>query len=138
MYYIKLTRTFTLSCLFILLLGSFANAQCSYPIVATNCVGACASTSEINHINALPCAAKWRKYCVVNESSSLCPNTNGFAFVLVDGVLVASGNITTVGSSIGFAAKCGSSIKVVATTFYIGGPIVCVWLGNLNYSLREQ
>ncbi len=138
MYYLKLSRIFTLSCLFVLLVGGFLNAQCNFPVVATNCVGACGSPTEINYTVPTPCVAKWKKYCVVNESSNLCADHNAFAVVLVDGNLVASGNITTVGSSLQFSAKCGSSIKVIATTFYVGGTISCVWLGNLNYSLREQ
>lgn len=138
MYYLKLSRIITLACLFFIVLGSGLNAQCSYPVVATNCVGACGSPSEINYSVSPPCVAKWRKYCVVNDNSSLCPDHNALAIVLVDGVVVASGNITTVGSSIGFTAKCGSDIKVIATTYYVGGGTICVWLGNLNYSLREQ
>ena len=137
MNYFKLSRIVTFTFLLLVFLGTTINAQCTYPVVATNCVGACGSPTEINYTISQPCAAKWRKYCVTNDASSLCPDHNAFAFVLVDGVLVASGNITTVGSSIGFQAKCGSTIKVVATTYYVGGPIVCVWLGNVTYSLRQ-
>jgi len=138
MNYLKFSRILTISCLLFLFLGTVLNAQCSYPIVATNCVGACGSPTEINYTVSQPCVAKWRKYCVTNDASSLCPDHNAFAIVLVDGAIVASGNITSVGSSIGFTAKCGSNIKVIATTFYVGGGISCVWLGNVTYSLRQQ
>ena len=138
MYYFKLSRVFTLTCLFFIVLGSGLNAQCSYPIVATECIGACGSLSEINYTVGPICDAKVKKYCVVNENSSLCPDTEGVVVVLVDGIVVASGNITAVGSSVGFKAECGSDIKVIASTVYVGGPVVCVWLGELTYSLREQ
>lgn len=138
MYYLKLSRIFTLSCLFVLLLGSFANAQCAFPIVATQCVGACGSPTQINYTSGPICPSLVKNYCVVNEGSSLCPDHNAFAFVLVNGSIVTSGNITTVGSSLPFSAICGSNIQVIATTFYVGGGISCIWLGNLKYSLREQ
>ncbi|MEM9548587.1 MAG: hypothetical protein AAGA77_21555 [Bacteroidota bacterium] len=138
MNYLKFSRFLTLTTLLFLFLGSAVNAQCSYPIVSSNCVGACGSPTEINYTVSQPCIAKVRKYCVTNDASSLCPDHNAFVVVLVDGVLVASGNITAVGSSVGFKAKCGSDIKVIATTFFVGGGISCVWLGNVTYSLRQQ
>ena len=138
MYYLKLDRILTLTCLFLIFSGSFLNAQCSYPIVATECLGACGSPSEINYTYGPICEAKVKKFCVVNESSSLCPDTDGVVVILVDGVFVASGNITAVGSHVGFEAECGSDIKVIASTVYVGGSTVCVWQGELNYSLREQ
>lgn len=137
MYYLKLSRIITLASLFLLFVGSTMNAQCSYPVVATQCVGTCGSPSEINYTVTQPCIAKWRKYCVVNENTSICPNTNVFVAVFVDGVYVTSGNITALGSEVGFAAECGSNIKVIASTYYVGGGVVCVWLGNLKYSLRQ-
>lgn len=124
--------------MFFILFGSLASAQCTYPAVASNCVGACGSPSEINYTVSPPCLVKARKYCVTNDNSSLCPNNNAIAIVYVDGVFVTSGNITAVGSSVGFKAKCGSDIRVFAFTYYIGGPIQCVWQGQINYSLRQQ
>ena len=139
MYYLKLSRVFTLTCLFLILFGSFASAQCSsFPIVATECVGTCGSPTEINYTFGPICKVKKKKFCVVNESSSLCPDHIAIAVVFVDGNYVTSGNITAVGSNLQFSAECGSDIKVIASLKYIGGPVVCVWLGNLEYSLREQ
>ena len=137
MYYLKLSRNITLSFLFFLLVGTFVNAQCNFPIVATNCVGACGNPTQINY-TALPCTSVVSNYCVVNESSSLCPSHNVNAFVFVNGTLVTSGNITAVGSGLNFTAICGSNIQVVAFAFPVGGGIACLWLGNLNYSLRRQ
>ncbi len=143
MYYLKLSRIFTLTCLLLILVGSTMNAQiissaCNFPIVATQCVGSCGSPSEINYTGPAICSALVKNYCVVNESSSLCPDHNAIVTVFVNGLYVTSGNITTVGSGLAFQAKCGSSIKVIASTYFVGGGISCIWLGDLNYSLREQ
>ena len=138
MYNLKLNRIFMLICLFMISMGSLAHAQCKYPVVASECVGACGSPSEINYTVGTPCDAYVKKYCVTNEDSSLCPDHAAFVVVLVNGNYVTSGDITAVGSSVEFSATCGSDIKVIATTSYVGGPTICVWLGELKYALREQ
>lgn len=121
---------------------SSANAQISaspcpgYTAVATGCVGACGNPSDISYTYTL-CKEKKSKFCVSNDASSLCANHDAYAFVFVNGVFVASGNITAVGSSIGFEAECGSTIKVYVKAVPNGNPILCVWLGELDYSLRR-
>lgn len=111
-------------------------APCPYNIVASNCVGACGNPTGITYSTPI-CASFVERFCLTNDGSSLCPNNDAFARIYVNGVLVASGNITAVGSSISFSAICGANIVVKVGAFNNGSPIQCVWLGNLNYSLRK-
>jgi hypothetical protein len=59
------------------------------------------------------------------------------AVIYVNGVQVASGNITAVGSSISFSAPCGANIKIKVGAVSNGNPIQCIQLGDLYYSLRK-
>jgi len=113
-------------------------ANCSnWNQVATTCLGACGDPATISYPVLCTSAAQRAVYfCVRNEASSLCPNTGAIAKVYVNGSLVASGDITAVGSSVNFTAHCGSTVKVVTSTYYIGGS-VCVWLGQVTVGLRR-
>ncbi len=106
--------------------------------VATTCVGACGNPSTINYPVLCVSSAQRRVYfCVRNEATSLCPNNDAFVKIYVNGIFTASGNITALGSSVNFSAPCGSHVQVVASNFYNGNPIQCVWLGQVTVGLRR-
>lgn len=113
------------------------NNPCNqYSVVASGCVGTCGVPGTLSY-TVTPTNQRAVPLCLQNLSSSLCPNTGAFARVYVDGTLVASGNITAVGSTVSFVAQAGSTVKVLVTTFPINNGIQCVWLGNLNFGLKR-
>ena len=106
--------------------------------VATSCVGACGATATISTpVLCASSASRSVRFCVRNEASSLCPNTGAVATIFIDGVPVSTSIITTVGSSVSFFAKCGSTVKVVTTTYPLNNGIECVWQGELTTGLRR-
>jgi len=109
----------------------------SWTPVASGCVGACANPSFISFTNS-PCTSIVSNFCLTTDASSLCTSHDAYARVFVNGNVVAGGNITTVGSAISFSALCGDNISVIAVASPNGSGISCVWLGDLNYSLRRQ
>ncbi len=136
-----------LSALFILALGlltSQANAQVtssclssSATPVATGCVGSCGNPGTIVYQVGPLCTSKIVPFCLTTDASNLCPSNGAFAAIYVDGNFVAGGDITAVGSSIGFTAKCGSTIKIIVKTKVVNPNISCVQLGDLHFSLRK-
>lgn len=121
-----------------------ANAQTgarscdNYTKVASSCVGVCGNPSEINYTYTL-CEGFVGNFCVINDASSLCSTHVAAAWIYVDGVLEATGNITQVGSTISFKAECGSEIRVVVRAKPKDDTVTqCVWLGKLDYSLRQK
>jgi len=112
-----------------------SSASCG-AVVASGCVGACGSTASISY--TVPVSAEYKtKVCLQTDQSSLCPNTGARAKVYKNGSLVATVNITAVGSGLGILATSGDVITVEVSLFPIKNNIQCVWLGNLDFSLRN-
>ncbi len=140
----NLSKAFVILLVSCMSLISFdANSQISdiscanWTQVGTTCVGACANVGVINYSVLCPSDVRGVRFCVRNEATSLCPNTAALVKIYVNGSYVAGGDITPLGSSITFAARCGSTVKVVAYTVYLGGPIQCVWQGQTTVGLRR-
>lgn len=72
-----------------------------------------------------------------HATSNLCPNTGAVAVLTVDGIPVASGNITAAGSSIQHEAAAGSHVAAIIHTIPLFNGIVCVQLGELTVNLDE-
>ena len=117
-------------------------------IVGTGCVGDCsgpggggaavarsAGNPQITYV--VPGNVPFQFLCLQTDASSLCPNTGAFARIYRNGVQVAQGDITAVGSTISFFALSGDIVTVEVSLFGINNNIDCVWLGNLNFSLRK-
>lgn len=68
---------------------------------------------------------------------SLCPNTGAVAMLIVNGVPEASGDITTVGSSIQHEVPAGANVCAVIHTIPLFNEVMCVRLGELNVHLDE-
>jgi hypothetical protein len=82
--------------------------------------------------------AKLQKLMVLrNVESSLCPDTGAVAMLVVNGQLVAQGNIT--GSSIQTpdTVKSGDIVVAIVHTFPLFNGVMCVRLGELNVVLEE-
>ena len=104
--------------------------------VANGGVGESGASSFLLH----KVKAKIKKLMVFkNVKSSLCPNTGAVAMLLVNGIPVASGDITRVGSSIQTpgTVKSGDVVIAIVHTFPNFKQIVCVRLGELSVELRE-
>ncbi len=109
----------------------------TYTVVGQSCVGACGDPGEIAYTVAGPCSEFLVDMCVSNDQTSLCPTHGVKAGVYVNGTLVATGDLTNLGSSIGFSAPCGSVVKVIASLYERKSDTVCVWLGEVDFSLRR-
>ena len=72
-----------------------------------------------------------------NVETSLCLNTWGVACLFVNGVPVASGNISVEGSSIQTEAAPGASIAAIVHAVPNFNRILCVRLGELSVNLNE-
>jgi hypothetical protein len=74
-----------------------------------------------------------------NIESSLCPDTGAMAMLLVNGQLVAQGDITKVGSSIQTpdTVKSGDVVIAIVNTFPLFNGVVCIRLGELSVVLDE-
>lgn len=94
----------------------------------TGCVGACGSTYSGSFI-----APATRKY-KFSASSSLCPNTDAFVAILVNGTTVWSGQVVN-GTEFKFVAPAGAAVDVLAGTAPNGSKILCIWLGEVNFSI---
>lgn len=110
---------------------------CNYPTVATQCAGDCGGNGVITYQYGPLCSAFGSKFCVTNDGSNLCPSHDAIAYVFVNGNFVTSGNITAVGSNVGFKAKCPSQITVVVVPTPNNSGINCVQFGSINFSLRK-
>ena len=109
----------------------------TYDIVAESCVGACGNPGELSYEVTPPCPAITVPMCLNNIGSNLCPSHRAIAKIKVNGQLVASGDITVVGSSISFSAPCGAVVKVVVHAFDVVPGIECIQLGELKFALRR-
>lgn len=106
--------------------------------VAKGCVGECGISTMVSYDFGPICQAYVRNLCVINEGSNLCPSHDAIAYVLINGWLAASGNITNPGSSVSFTANCGDNIQVfVVAQQNIAGSL-CKRLGNLGFTLRSS
>lgn len=72
-----------------------------------------------------------------NIESSLCPNTWALASLFVNGVPVASGNVSSEGSSIQAEVAPGGSVAAVVHAVPNFSRVVCVRLGEASVSLEE-
>ena len=79
-----------------------------------------------------------RKQSMVLErtTSSLCPNTGAVAMLVVNGDVVAHGNITAEGSSIRAKANPGDHVIAIVHTIPLFNEIVCIRLGELSFELN--
>lgn len=71
--------------------------------------------------------------------SSLCPNTGAVAMLVVNGIPVAQGDITAVGTAIQppDTVKAGDVVSAVVHTVPKFNQIACIRLGELNFTLDE-
>ncbi|MGD1845820.1 MAG: hypothetical protein ACFB10_10550 [Salibacteraceae bacterium] len=106
--------------------------------VAKECVGECGNPGIINYNVGPLCSSFVENFCVTNEGSNLCPSHDALAFVFVNNVLVATGDITNVGSSVSFQAPCNSQIQVIVVAQPNLSGSLCVKLGSLGFYLRRQ
>lgn len=102
--------------------------------VATGGVGESGPLSFVTHIVNGPTS----KMMVLRAvDTSLCPNTGAAGVLLVDGVPVVSGVISTIGNSIQSEAAAGAHFSAVVHTIPLSNGIVCIRLGELRYTLSE-
>jgi hypothetical protein len=72
-----------------------------------------------------------------NTKTSLCGNTGAIAILVVNGVTKAHGVITTAKSSIQVNAKPGDVVIGIVHAIPLFNEIVCVRLGELNFTLEQ-
>lgn len=102
------------------------------------CIGACGNgTLAITPPIFCP-PNSFKRFCLVNVGSSLCPNTNAGVNVIANGQLVASGDITAIGSIVTWIAPCSANIVVIPFTYHNGQKIECIWQGELYYEVRSN
>ena len=102
--------------------------------VASGGVGESGANVLLHHVFT----NKIRKLVVLrNVGSSLCGNTGAVAVLIIDGVLVAHGDITDVGRSIQGEVGPGNHVVAIVHTFPLFNEIVCVSLGELSVELDE-
>ncbi len=118
------------------LLSAQSTTSCTYgTIVAQSCVGNCGVQGNINYDLNI-CDAKVVPMCVNTISTNLCPSHRAIAVVRVNGQVVTSGDITSLGSSLSFSAVCGSNIDVTVMAYHLVKGIVCVQFGELDFALK--
>lgn len=106
--------------------------------VAKGCVGECGNPAIIAYSFGPNCYQYVRNMCVTNEGGNLCPSHDATAYVVINGQLVASGDITNAGSTVSFTANCGDQIKVYVIAQQNLTGSLCVKLGNLGFALRSN
>jgi len=118
---------------------SIKTSPCSSPIVDATCVGACGSVGIMTYSNlsAAFSLTAVDDFCVTTESSSLCPTHNSKTAIYVNRSLIATYNSTSAGTSYQFSALKGSTIVVKTGIFTTPSKEVCVWLGEVDLSLRK-
>ncbi|MBL4707942.1 MAG: hypothetical protein JKY48_05815 [Flavobacteriales bacterium] len=109
----------------------------SWQGVAKDCVGSCGLNSSMGYQGVCSGPSLMTNYCITNVGSNLCPSHEVLTTVFANGAIVASGNLTAVGSSLSFSAPCNSFIYVYDQASYIGG-INCIQLGQAYLKLRKQ
>lgn len=72
-----------------------------------------------------------------NVESSLCPNTWALASLFVNGTPMASGNISTEGSSIQVEVSAGGSVAALIQAVPNFNRVSCVRLGEASINLEE-
>jgi len=82
-------------------------------------------------------AATSKMVVLRNVDSSLCPNTWALASLFVNGVPVASGNVSEKGSSIQAEVSPGGSISAIVHAVPNFNRVVCVRLGEASFTLEE-
>ena len=102
--------------------------------VGTGGVGESGASSLLIHTVGGPTS---KMVVLRNTGTSLCPNTGAVAALIENGVPVAVGNLTTLGSSIQSEAAPGANIAAVIHTFPMFNRVVCVRLGELTVQLDE-
>ncbi|HHG84504.1 MAG TPA: hypothetical protein ENJ82_07135 [Bacteroidetes bacterium] len=105
------------------------NALCGATIL-TDCVGTCGNGFKRGVI-----APVSGLYCL-EATSSLCPNTGAMTRLAVNGTIIFAGDASG-GMSLNFYATAGSVIKLGSELFNKKSNVVCVWLGNVNFTLRR-
>jgi len=102
--------------------------------VAKGGVGESGASSMVTHTVGGPSS---KMIVLRNVNTSLCPNTGAIAVLVVDGVPVASGTITTAGNAIQTEAVSGAQVAAIVHAVPLFNGVVCVRLGELNYTLAE-
>ncbi|MBI3704477.1 MAG: hypothetical protein HY244_11700 [Rhizobiales bacterium] len=74
---------------------------------------------------------------VRNVGSNLCPNTGAVAMLVVNGMPVSHGNITTAKHSIQASAKPGDQVIALVHAIPLFNEIACVRLGELDFTLEQ-
>lgn len=110
------------------------NASGACVIVGKGGVGESGSSSLVTHTAGGPTS----KILIVRTvASSLCPNTGAIAVLVVDGIPKASDQISGVGSTIQTEVTPGSRVAAIVHAVPLFNGIVCVRLGELEYTLSE-
>jgi hypothetical protein len=111
------------------------NSDCNACVtVAKGGVGESGASALLTHTVGGPTS---KIIILRNVETSLCPNTWGVACLFVNGIPVASGNISVEGSSIQAEAAPGSNVAAVVHTVPNFNRISCVRLGELLVNLDE-
>lgn len=95
----------------------------------TGCVGACGSSFSGSFV------APTERVYRFSATSSLCPNHDAFAAIIVNGSVEWSGQVVN-GTNVKFKAEAGHTVTVLAGIAPNGKPIQCVWLGEVNFAVH--
>ncbi len=137
----SMTFTFLLAFLYFPTLsqaqGGLSNSACGGALLIDGCVGACGNPSTISYVinQGISNGSDFELY-LTSASSSLCPTHRAIAKVSVNGNVVASGDLTVVGSCIPFDANYDEVIEVEVRAIRVDSRVECVWLGELDYELK--
>lgn len=69
--------------------------------------------------------------------TSLCPNTGAVGMLVVNGLPVASGELSVAGSTIQAEAASGAHVAAIVHTVPLFNRVVCIRLGELSVALEE-
>jgi len=103
-------------------------------VVAQGSVGESGASSMLIHT----VEAEYSKMMVLRRGESgLCPNTGAVAVLVINGEVVASGSLTQKDSLISYEGMPGDKIIAIVHSVPLFNEIMCVRLGDLNFTLSE-
>ena len=103
-------------------------------VVAKGGVGESGASSFLLHTVGGPIS----KIIVLrNVNTSLCPNTGAVGLLVVNGLPVASGELSAAGSAIQAEAASGAHVAAIVHTVPLFNRVVCIRLGELSVTLEE-
>jgi hypothetical protein len=103
-------------------------------VVAKGGVGESGASLFLSHTVGGPIS----KFIVLrNVNTSLCPNTGAVGLLVVNGLPVASGELSAAGSAIHTEATAGAHVAAIVHTVPLFNGVVCIRLGELSVTLEE-